>query len=72
MSSDFIVQLFNHYGFLIFFLAFCLGPFGVSVPSSASNYGMIVKVDAQNDLRRKVVHIETRNAGRSFITIEQA
>jgi len=33
MISDFIVQLFNHYGYLIFFLAFCLGPFGIPVPN---------------------------------------
>jgi len=33
MISDFIIQLFNHYGYFIFFLAFCLGPFGIPVPN---------------------------------------
>ncbi|MGG4221210.1 DedA family protein [Paenibacillus jamilae] len=32
MISD-IVLLVNHYGYLFFFLAFCLGPFGVPVPN---------------------------------------
>ena len=33
MISDIIIQLVGHYGYLIFFLAFCLGPFGIPVPN---------------------------------------
>ncbi|MDU0204851.1 DedA family protein [Paenibacillus sp. MAH-36] len=33
MISDTIIQLVNHHGYLIFFLAFCLGPFGIPVPN---------------------------------------
>ncbi|MDP1511844.1 DedA family protein [Paenibacillus sp. CMAA1739] len=33
MISDIVLQLVNHYGYLFFFLAFCLGPFGVPVPN---------------------------------------
>lgn len=33
MISHSIIQLVDHYGYLIFFLAFCLGPFGIPVPN---------------------------------------
>ncbi|MFK4439919.1 hypothetical protein [Paenibacillus sp. RC21] len=33
MISDIVLQLVDHYGYLFFFLAFCLGPFGVPVPN---------------------------------------
>ncbi|MGY4760778.1 DedA family protein [Paenibacillus caseinilyticus] len=33
MISDIIIQLVDQHGYLIFFLAFCLGPFGIPVPN---------------------------------------
>ncbi|ASR45801.1 DedA family protein [Paenibacillus kribbensis] len=33
MISDIVLQLVGHYGYLFFFLAFCLGPFGIPVPN---------------------------------------
>lgn len=33
MISETIMQLFDQYGYLFFFLAFCLGPFGIPVPN---------------------------------------
>ncbi|QED49275.1 DedA family protein [Cytobacillus dafuensis] len=33
MLSETIIQLVDQYGYLIFFLAFCLGPFGIPVPN---------------------------------------
>ncbi|AHM68055.1 hypothetical protein LK13_09230 [Paenibacillus polymyxa] len=33
MISDIVIQLVNQYGYLFFFLAFCLGPLGIPVPN---------------------------------------
>ncbi|MBD3919995.1 DedA family protein [Paenibacillus sp. PR3] len=36
MISDIIIHQVEHYGYLIFFLAFCLGPFGIPVPNEVT------------------------------------
>ncbi|WP_138754854.1 DedA family protein [Paenibacillus sinopodophylli] len=33
MISDTLIQLINQYGYLVFFLALCLGPFGIPIPN---------------------------------------
>ncbi|MFP5112536.1 DedA family protein [Bacillaceae bacterium C204] len=36
MISGTILHLVDHYGYLIFYLAFCLGPFGIPVPNEVT------------------------------------
>lgn len=33
MLNEMIIHLVDHYGYVIFYLAFCLGPFGIPVPN---------------------------------------
>lgn len=45
MINETIIPLVNQYGYLFFFLAFCLGPFGVPVPNEVTilTGGMLAK-----------------------------
>jgi membrane-associated protein len=36
MLNEMIVHLFDQYGYLIFYLAFCLGPFGIPIPNEVT------------------------------------